>query len=172
MDQTNENKDKQLPQEHEKKDEKRFGSVLSDTAIVRHMQLGTVVIHPYKRENLCTSSYDVTLGEYYYREVEPPLGASLYNPYSEQMVKRVWGEVKLATSVAELKKQMVIKEEELEGIKPDDRIIMIGPGETILAHTNEFIGGKKTITTMMKARSSLGRNFVNLFIFIFIFYFI
>jgi dCTP deaminase len=29
-----------------------------------------------------------------------------------------------------------------------------------LAHTNEFIGGKHNITTKMQARSSLGRNFI------------
>ncbi|MCX8513508.1 MAG: hypothetical protein ORN26_00305 [Candidatus Pacebacteria bacterium] len=34
------------------------------------------------------------------------------------------------------------------------------PGETILAHTNEFIGGRNHITTMMKARSSMGRSFI------------
>ena len=34
------------------------------------------------------------------------------------------------------------------------------PGETILAHTQEFIGGRECVTTMMKARSSLGRVFV------------
>ena len=34
------------------------------------------------------------------------------------------------------------------------------PGETILAHTQEFIGGKNHITTLMKARSSTGRNFI------------
>ena len=46
------------------------------------------------------------------------------------------------------------------GISPDDKVILLEPGETILAHTNEFIGGKDHITTMMKARSSLGRNFI------------
>ncbi|MEK9184854.1 MAG: hypothetical protein AAB866_01665, partial [Patescibacteria group bacterium] len=48
------------------------------------------------------------------------------------------------------------------GISPEDKIILIEPGETILAHTNEFIGGKNHITTMMKARSSLGRNFIEI----------
>jgi dCTP deaminase len=47
-----------------------------------------------------------------------------------------------------------------EGISPDDQVILIEPGETILAHTNEFIGGRNHITTMMKARSSMGRNFI------------
>jgi len=46
------------------------------------------------------------------------------------------------------------------GISPDDMVILLDPGETILAHTDEFIGGKNHITTMMKARSSLGRNFI------------
>lgn len=44
----------------------------------------------------------------------------------------------------------------------DKEIIFIEPGETILAHTNEFIGGKNYITTMMKARSSMGRNFIEI----------
>ena len=46
------------------------------------------------------------------------------------------------------------------GINENDLIIILEPGETILAHTEEFIGGKNHITTMMKARSSWGRNFI------------
>lgn len=48
----------------------------------------------------------------------------------------------------------------LENVHRDDQLIWIRPGETILGHTNEFIGGRRTVTTMMKARSSLGRNFI------------
>ena len=48
----------------------------------------------------------------------------------------------------------------LDNISPQDRIIWLKPGETILGHTNEFLGGRKTVTTMMKARSSMGRNFI------------
>ena len=47
-----------------------------------------------------------------------------------------------------------------KGIKEDDKVILLGPQETILAHTEEFIGGRNHITTVMKARSSLGRNFI------------
>src|SRR4051794_8662735 len=43
-------------------------SVLSDRAILAHMQLGNVIITPFTLNNLSTSSYDVTLGRYYYRE--------------------------------------------------------------------------------------------------------
>ena len=48
----------------------------------------------------------------------------------------------------------------LDNIGPNDRIIWIKPGETILGHTLEYIGGRHTITSMMKARSSMGRNFI------------
>jgi dCTP deaminase len=49
---------------------------------------------------------------------------------------------------------------EFKNIKPDDRLILLRPGETILAHTAEFIGGRNCIVAKMYARSSLGRNFV------------
>jgi dCTP deaminase len=50
---------------------------------------------------------------------------------------------------------------EWNGIAPDDKIILLAPGETILGHTQEFIGGRTHVTTMMKARSSLGRSFIS-----------
>ena len=49
---------------------------------------------------------------------------------------------------------------EYDSIRPEDQIILLAPGETILGHTQEFIGGRDHITTMMKARSSLGRSFI------------
>ena len=49
----------------------------------------------------------------------------------------------------------------LRNIREDEKIIFINPGETILCHTNEFIGGTNSVTTMMKARSSLRRNFID-----------
>ena len=48
------------------------------------------------------------------------------------------------------------------GCNIGDKIILIQPGSTILAHTREYIGGKNNITTMMKARSSLGRSSVSI----------
>lgn len=38
--------------------------------------------------------------------------------------------------------------------------LLVRAGETILGHTNEFIGGQGGVTTMMKARSSMGRTFI------------
>jgi len=133
-------------------------SLLSDRAILRHMQQGTIIIEPFCRANLATCSYDVTLGEYFFREQRLEHGvSSIYNPYSEQMVSRIWGKPHKAELASEWSNRTGIA---LENIFENDRIIWLAPGETILAHTEEFIGGRKNVTTMMKARSSWGRNFL------------
>jgi len=136
------------------------GAVLSDKAILRHMQEGSVVISPFDIDNLSTSSYDVTLGEYFYEEQAPQSGhLAVYNPYSEKMVERVWGTTALrAQRAGDWMKETGCT---LENINPEDKIIWLPPGKTILAHTAEYIGGVDKITTMMKARSSMGRNFVS-----------
>jgi len=135
-------------------------SLLSDKAILRHMEQGTIVIQPFIKENLSTSSYDVTLGPYYYMESLPEPGRAIYNPFSKSDTERVWGVPKFAELQSEFLKRA--GGNALENISLDDRIIWIRPGETILAHTNEFIGGRRSVTTMMKARSSLGRNFIEI----------
>ena len=64
-------------------------SLLSDQAILRLMGEGKVLIEPFNRKNLSTSSYDVTLGEFFYRESPPTHGElNVYNPYSESMVTK------------------------------------------------------------------------------------
>lgn len=132
-------------------------SLLSDLAILEHMKRGTVVIKPFEPLNLSTSSYDVTLGMYFFREAKPEPGLGVYNPYSREHVRRVWGEVHEAELAADWTARTGVK---LDNIAATDYLIWIAPGETILAHTSEFIGGAKTVTTMMKARSSMGRNFI------------
>jgi len=132
---------------------------LSDKRILEEIKKGDISISNFKRENLATSSYDVTLGEYYFRENFPNrYTEKIYNIYSKNHIERVWGlEARKAKKAKEVFKDFKF---EYDGISPDDKIIMLEPGETILAHTNEFIGGKNHITTMMKARSSMGRSFI------------
>lgn len=132
---------------------------LSDRRILEHKKAGTVVIEPFVRKNLATSSYDVTLGEWYFRE-QPPTGhKKVFNIYSKGDTERIWGtKPAQAQRAREALKNFNFA---FEGILADDKVILLEPGETILAHTNEFIGGRETVTTMMKARSSLGRNFIN-----------
>ncbi len=131
---------------------------LSDKRILEEMKKGDIVITPFRKENLATSSYDVTLGEYFFAEKKPAHFQNIFNIYEKDHADRVWGvEAKKAQIAKEVFKDYKF---EFNNIKPTDKVILLAPGETILAHTNEFIGGKRHITTMMKARSSLGRSFI------------
>jgi dCTP deaminase len=133
---------------------------LSDKKILENKKSGDIIIEPFKIENLATSSYDVTLGEYYYREQRPErYNHDIFNIYSEKDMNHVWKgtDFKKAKKASEVFKNYKF---DFIGISPSDKVILLKPGETILAHTNEYIGGKNHITTMMKARSSMGRSFI------------
>lgn len=125
--------------------------VLSDKNILDAINNGKIIIEPFNNENLSTSSYDVTLGNTYFRENKNDIG--FFNPYDQESVKEVWGEPLKAKTCKELGLN-------LNNVSEDQEIIILNPGETILAHTNEYIGGLDRITTMMKARSSIGRCFI------------
>ena len=132
---------------------------LSNQKILEEIKKGDIIIHPFKKENLSTSSYDLTLGEFFFREQSTKYNHSIYNIWSKSHMEHVWG----ADNVERAVQAKIAFEKynfEWDGISPNDKVIMLRPGETILAHTNEFIGGKNHITTMMKARSSLGRSFI------------
>ena len=131
---------------------------LSDKKILESMKEGSIIIEPFKKANLATSSYDVTLGEYFFPEQTPKHFENLYNVYDKKHIERVWG---TKAKRAKPAKEILAKYKfEYDSIAPDDRIILLAPGETVLGHTQEFIGGRDHITTMMKARSSLGRSFI------------
>ena len=64
---------------------------LSDKKVIEEMKNGAIVIEPFKRQNLSTSSYDVTLGECFFAEQNPAHFENLYNIYDKKNVERVWG---------------------------------------------------------------------------------
>ncbi|MEK7568839.1 MAG: dCTP deaminase [Patescibacteria group bacterium] len=131
---------------------------LSDKTILEQLERGDIVIEPFKRENLATSSYDVSLGEMYFREQKSKNFSTVYNIYNQSHTEKVWGTEPIrATRASDI---LNLSPKDMEGIGADDLVIILEPGETVLAHTDEFIGGRNHITTMMKARSSLGRNFI------------
>ena len=129
---------------------------LVDWQIEEEMIAGNIVIEPFDRRQLEGTSYDVRLGEWYYKERKPASGKiELLNPWSEKSLLRMYGnEVHQAQEARALLTAAQIKDLEL---KPTDRIIIINPGESILGHTEEFIGGKASIEPAMHARSSIGR---------------
>jgi len=134
-------------------------SILGNKAIRKFLQEKEIVIDPFDEKKLGTNSYDITLGKWYFREQPREISESnIYNMYSEDNVKRIWGEPQEALPYKYYKDKNII----LENIRDDELIIFIEPGELILGHSEQFIGGCTHITTMLKSRSSIGRNFINI----------
>lgn len=131
------------------------GSVFSDREIFEALERGQIVIDPFTPDNVKGSSVDVCVGEWYFRTEGRSLGG-VYNPLDEGNVSKYFGEPVRAD----------IHEEYIEehGLQPfkniplRNRIIILEAGQRILGHTAEFIGVLGDATTMMKARSSTGRN--------------
>lgn len=131
--------------------------LLSRDAILRHFHEGNIVIDPFDDRKLKTVSYDVSLGDWFWREGHPEGRATLHNLYDEESTKRVWQGPYQAEDAEVVTKRLGL---DLKNVRPSDRIILLKPGETILAHTQEFIGGRNKVVAKMYARSSMGRNFV------------
>lgn len=115
---------------------------LTDKEILAQRAAGNLIIEPFDRRNLGTDTYDVRLGPFYYRETGSRVPYDIFDP---EMVRKVWGNVQLPRPY-----------QPKNGPKCD--VIWIEPGETILAHTIEFIGARKGYTTKMFSRSSVGRS--------------
>ena len=130
---------------------------LSRDAILRHLKEGNIVIEPFDERKLKTSSYDVSIGEWFWRERHPEGKATIHNLYDENSTSEIWEGPFQAETAEEVFKRLGFK---FKNIKPSDKIIFLKPGETILGHTEEFIGGRNKVVTKMQARSSLGRNFI------------
>jgi len=131
-------------------------SVLSKPEILKYYKNGLIIIEPFNRENLSSTSYDVRLGEYFYRQNQMER-TEILNPFSKDSINKMYFKLEKAIEVRKIKSQL----NSFKNLKPTDKVILISPNETILAHTIEFIGGKNSkdlaITSEMRARSSLGR---------------
>jgi dCTP deaminase len=129
----------------------QYIAVLSDRDIRREIEAGNIVFHDPERDcsnNIQNCSVDITLGKYYYRNHHP---IPVFNPWCREHVEQYWGNVLEADTVS------TESDAKKLGLNIGDRYIILTPGESILGHTREFIGGRNYITTMIKARSSMGR---------------
>lgn len=106
--------------------------LLSDKRILEERDRGNIVIEPFDPRQLGTNSYDCRLGEWYF---QPTKYLDLVDFTDEEQARSFWG----------------------EPIRGDDSIV-VKPGTTILAHTQEIIGARNGFTTQMHARSSIGRS--------------
>lgn len=130
-------------------------SVYSNTQIIKALDEGHIVIHPFIAEHLAGSSIDVTLGHWYYRTERPSEGG-FYNPFDETAVANYFS----GAQKAEIHADWAHKHgrQLFKNIPPDQPIIVLRPHERILAHTHEFVGIKAPGTSTMQARSTWGRN--------------
>lgn len=122
-----------------------------------------IFIDPFCPRRVNTSSYDVSVGPWFFRQHDmESTGDFFFNPYCKAVVARYYGEPKLAPMANDI--SHYDRESEIwQGIEPWHRVIVMQPGEMILGCTLEFIGGTRDpesgrcFTTEMRARSSVGR---------------
>ena len=106
--------------------------LLSDKRVLEEMDRGNIVIEPFDIRQLGTNSYDCRLGEWYF---QPTKYSEVIDFTDEEQARDFWGEPHRAAAT-----------------------IVVKPGTTILAHTQEVIGARNGFTTTMHARSSIGRS--------------
>lgn len=130
--------------------------VYSNIQIKAAIKSGHIVFHPYVEEHIAGSSVDVTLGHWYYRTERSNSNGGYYNPFDLNDVNAYFA----GPYPAEIHELWAFKNGRklFDGIPTDQPIIVLGPGERILAHTHEFIGIKAPGTSTMQARSTWGRN--------------
>lgn len=129
--------------------------VYSNIEILSAINSDHIVIRPFIKGNLAGSSYDVTLGEWYYK-TERQTQKGMYNPFDPVDVNRYFDGPHRAT----IHSKWATENNRLlfTNIPANHPIIVLGPGERILAHTHEFIGIKAPGTSTLQARSTWGRN--------------
>lgn len=126
-------------------------SVASNVDIRRGIAQGNIILRPMIDDNIRGSSIDLTLGEWYYR-CGSNTGSTFYNPFDPESVDRFFGEPKQA------KWELDEHGDPFPGIPEEHPVILLQPGERILAHTHEFAGVIGNQTSEIRARSSWGRN--------------
>ncbi len=131
-------------------------SVYSNTEIKAAIADGTIVSVPYNEAHVSEASMDFTLGHYFYKQ-EFEEEAKVYNPFDKGDVARYFK----GPLEAMPHKQWCEKYgyQLFANIPEDHPIIVLRPGERILAHTHEFIGIRAHGgASEVRSRSSWGRN--------------
>lgn len=132
-------------------------SVYSNTQIKAAISDGTIVSVPYNEKHVSEASLDFTLGHYFYKQEYRAESNGVYNPFDKSDVDRYFKGPLEAMPHAEWcdKNGLTL----FDNIPEDHPIIVLRPGERILAHTHEFIGIRTHGGACeVKSRSSWGRN--------------
>jgi deoxycytidine triphosphate deaminase len=130
--------------------------VYSNTEIKAAIADGIIVSVPYDPDYVSEASLDFTLGHYFYKQ-ESGGNVKVYNPFDEIDVTRYFKGPLEAIPHQEWCKQNGFRL--FTNIPRNHPIIILQPGERILAHTHEFIGIRPAGGACeIKSRSSWGRN--------------
>lgn len=131
-------------------------SVYSNTEIKAAIADGTIVSVPYNEKYVAEASLDFTLGHYFYKQ-EYQEEAKVYNPFDKGDVARYFKGPLEAMPHAEWCQKYGYQL--FVNIPPKHPIIVLRPGERVLAHTHEFIGIRAHGGACeVRSRSSWGRN--------------
>ncbi len=131
-------------------------SVYSNTEIKQAIVDDTIVCVPFNEANVSEASLDFTLGHYFFKQ-EYQEEARVYNPFDKSDVDRYFK----GPLEAMPHKEWCDKNgyQLFANIPEDHPIIVLRPGERILAHTHEFVGIRAHGGACeVKSRSSWGRN--------------
>lgn len=131
-------------------------SVYSNTEIRTAIDDGTIVCVPFDNNNVSEASLDFTLGHYFFKQ-EYQEDAKVYNPFDKDDVARYFkGPLEAIPHKEWCDKNGY---QLFDNIPADHPIIVLRPGERILAHTHEFVGIRAHGGACeVKSRSSWGRN--------------
>lgn len=113
-------------------------SIASDIEIREAMKSGQIVIYPFIESQLNNGSYNVTLGENYF-EMNSCQSLNLAN---KSTLTNLWKYQIMASGLI---------------VGGSKHKIYEGRNNTILCHTNEFIGATEGFIPELKARSSMAR---------------
>lgn len=131
--------------------------VYSNTQIKKAIKDDTIVCVPFNEKHVSEASLDFTLGHYFYKQEYQPESSGVYNPFDREDVSRYFK----GPLEAMPHKQWCDKNglQLFDNIPEDHPIIVLRPGERILAHTHEFVGIRAHGGACeVKSRSSWGRN--------------
>lgn len=131
-------------------------TVYSNREIHQAIADGTIVCTPFDADHVAEASLDFTLGHYFYKQ-EFEEDYRVYNPFDAADVARYFkGPLEAVTHQEWCQKFGYAP---LNNIPPDQPIIVLRPGERILAHTHEFVGIRaRGGAAQVLSRSTWGRN--------------
>lgn len=132
-------------------------SVYSNVDIKKAVADGIIVCVPYDERHVSEASLDFTLGHYFYKQEYQPEASGVYNPFDREDVARYFKGPLEAMPHREWCEKHGLQL--FENIPDNHPIIVLKPGERILAHTHEFVGIRTHGGACeVKSRSSWGRN--------------